>query len=73
METLERKWEEKEHKQEEETEKNLEELTKSYEANRNQIIEGYNNANLQIRPSNETLKMKKVEEGLAKLGKYLHK
>jgi hypothetical protein len=37
---------------------------------RNEIIENYKNSSPIVHPSNETLRLKKIEEGLAKQGKY---
>jgi hypothetical protein len=69
MEIIAKKWEEKENAQDVEAENSINALRERYNARRNQIIDEYNKTNPKVRPSNETLRMKKVEEGLAKQGK----
>jgi hypothetical protein len=64
------KWEEKENTYDETIKSELEKINENQLQRRNDIIENYKNSKPIIHPSNETLRLKKAEEGLAKQGKY---
>ncbi len=64
------KWEEKENAYDETIKSELEKINENQLQRRNEIIENYKNSKPIVHPSNETLRLKKAEEGLAKQAKY---